>query len=162
MNKIIVCTNDEILLPIKKSGGDVCWDMKIADDTIFEPGKLVTVGTGVKTYMPLGWQCKVYARSSLPVKNGLMLANSVAIFDANFRGEYIMQFYNFTDEVIKFERGTRLTQMEFMPYYVGDGDYGTSEIPSFEIAVDKKTYDNFAEIYPSERGEGRFGSTGKN
>jgi len=54
--------------------------------------------------MPLGWQCRVYARSSLPVKNGLMLANSVAIFDANFRGEYIMQFYNFTSETIRFER----------------------------------------------------------
>lgn len=160
MSKIIVCSPEEMLRPIKKEDWDVCWDMKIADDLTIEPGKMVTIGTGVKTVLPAGWQCRVYARSSLPVKNGLMLANSVAIFDVGYRGEYIMQFYNFTDKTLFYEKGTRLTQMEFAPFYVWSWIYWNWETPELEFIVDKNTYDNFAEIYPSIRWGGGLWSSG--
>jgi dUTPase len=92
-----------------------------------------------------------FARSSLPTKHNLMLANSVAIFDADYRGEYIMQFFNYTDIEVKHEKYTRLAQMEFSPFYTESGKYGTNYIPEIEFVVDKNLYNNFAEMFPSER-----------
>lgn len=45
MEKIIVCSYDEKLLPEKKTSGAVCWDMKLAQDIQVKPGELITVGT---------------------------------------------------------------------------------------------------------------------
>jgi dUTPase len=58
----------------------------------------------------------MYARSSLPTKTGLMVANGVAVFDSDFRGEYLMQLYNYTSEVVEISAFTRLMQLEFFPY----------------------------------------------
>ena len=58
----------------------------------------------------------MYARSSLPTKMHLMVANNVAVFDSDFRGEYLMQFYNYTDNVVEIPAFTRLMQIEFFPY----------------------------------------------
>ncbi len=88
-----------------------------------------------------------------------MLANNTAIFDADYRWEYIMQFFNFTKESVKLEKYTRTNQMEFAPYYIGSWQYGTDEIPELEIIIDQNTYDNFADIYPSQRWEWGIGST---
>lgn len=159
MNKITICSYDELFLPVKKSSWDVCWDLKIAEDLSIESNKLKTIWTWIKISLPIWWQAKVHARSSLPVKNWLMQANSVAIFDANYRWEYIIQYYNFTDNKIEFEKWTRLSQMEFQPYYVWSWQYGTSDIPDLEFIVDKNIYDNFSEIYSSDRWEWKFWST---
>jgi len=90
---------------------------------------------------------------------GLMLANAIAIYDADYRGEYIMQFYNFTKETKNIPSHTRMTQIEFMPYHTGSS-YDTGTIPQMEYIVDQQTYNNFNTLYPSDRGEGRFNSTG--
>ncbi|MDR0651521.1 MAG: hypothetical protein LBG59_09300 [Candidatus Peribacteria bacterium] len=62
----------------------------------------------------------MYARSSLPTKMGVMLANNVAIFDSDFRGEYLMQLYNYTSQVQEIPAFTRLVQIEFFPYFRGE------------------------------------------
>lgn len=160
MENIIVCTYDEKLLPQVKTSGSVCWDLRIEDDLQVQPWEIKTISTGIKTYIPV-WRCaKVYARSWLPVKSWLMLANSVAIFDADYRWEYIMQFYNFGQEVKKYDKYTRLTQIEFMPYYIiTQGKRGNEFIPGIEFIVDQNTYDKFDEIYSSQRWAGGLHST---
>lgn len=110
--------------------------------------------------MPLGRGSKVYARSSLPTKAHLMLANATAIFDADFRGEYILQLYNYTSSPVSHPAYTRLAQIEFFPYYRDSEKFGTEEIPKLEMLVDPDLYDNFAERFQSERGAGGIGSTG--
>jgi dUTPase len=65
----------------------------------------------------------MYARSSLPTKAHLMLANSVAVFDADFRGEYLMQLYNYTAETVEIPAYTRLAQLEFFPYLRAEHQY---------------------------------------
>jgi len=159
MKKIIVCVSNKKLLPEKKTLGAVCWDMRLAEDIVVEPWKLFVVGTGVKTFIPHGRHCKVYARSGMPVKMWLMLANSVAIFDADYRGEYMMQLYNFTDKIVKLEKYTRVSQMEFLPYYYDSWKFGVVKIPEIEFVVDPKLYGNFEEKFPSVRWDGRFNST---
>lgn len=160
MEKIIVCSYDEKLLPIKKTLWAVCWDLRITKSIEVAPNILQIIWTGIKTFIPHGWHAKVYARSWLPSKMGLVMANSVAVFDADYRGEYMIQLLNFQSEPQTLEKYTRITQMEFQPYYYDSGKYGTSEVPEIEFVVDKDLYDHFEEKYPSVRGTGRFNSTG--
>jgi dUTPase len=48
-----------------------------------------------------------------------MVANNVAIFDSDFRGEYLMQLYNYTSKEVNIPVFTRLMQLEFFPYLRG-------------------------------------------
>ena len=160
MNKIIVCTYDEKLLPVKMTAWSVCYDMFCGEDFEIESGEVVKVPNWVKTYLPIWWQVKVYARSGLPTKTWLMLANGVAVYDADYRWKYLMQLYNFTKEKLSFKKYTRLTQMEFAPYYVDSGIYWTKEIPKIEFIVDRELYDNFENEFYSERWTWWLGSTG--
>jgi hypothetical protein len=96
----------------------------------------------------------MYARSSLPTKAQLMIANSVAVFDADFRGEYLMQVYNYTNTIVQHPAYTRLAQLELFPYLRDGGKFGTGEIPELEFVVDPVLYEHFAEHFPSERGIG--------
>lgn len=160
MNKIIVCTYDEKLLPVKMTPWAVCFDMFTEEEFEINPQEVKKVTTWVKTYLPIWWQIKVYPRSSLPTKTWLMLANSVAVFDADFRWNYIMQFYNFTNKKLNFEKYSRLTQMEIAPYYVWSGIFWTQKIPKIEFIVDKELYENFEEKFLSKRWSGWLWSTG--
>ena len=110
--------------------------------------------------MPQGRGSKMYARSSLPTKTGLMVANNVAIFDSDFRGEYLMQLYNYTSETVNIPAFTRLIQLEFFPYLRENGKFGSASFPYVEMKVDKERYEQFEHHFPSERGAGGIGSTG--
>lgn len=160
MEKIIVCTYDEKLLPEKQTPGAVCRDMRTSIDFEVQPGEVQLVSAWFKTYLPVWWVCKFYARSGLPTKAHLMQANGVAIMDHDYRWEYWMQMYNFTKDVVKHEKYTRLCQIEFTPCYVWPGQFGTDYIPDIEFIVDKEMYDNFEQRFETTRGAGGIWSTG--
>lgn len=161
MESILICTYDDHLVPHKKTEGAICRDMKINQDITIEPQQLIVVSTGFKTRIPLGRQAKVYARSGLPVNHGLMLANSVAVFDADYRGEYFIQVFNFRNQPIPLPQYSRLTQVEFLPAYLPEQlRYGTQEVPPLEIVVDKHLFETFDTQFPTDRGNGKFNSTG--
>ncbi|MDR0608340.1 MAG: hypothetical protein LBG52_08665 [Candidatus Peribacteria bacterium] len=115
---------------------------------------------GIKAFLPTGRGARMYARSSLPTKTGLMIANAVAVFDADYRGEYLGQFYNFTSDRVQIPAFTRLLQLEFFPYLQEHGVWGSPNLPTREIIVNPALYERFADEYPSERGVGGIGSTG--
>ena len=162
MNKILICSYDTTFLPEKKTPEAACRDIKCAEEITIAPGEIKLVKSGVKTYIPTGRYCRMYARSSLPLKSGLMLANSVGIIDSDYRGEYLMQLFNCTQEPITITKATRLCQIEFCPHYWGNQQFGTSDIPAIETCVDADLWERFDEEFSSERGSWGFGSTGKN
>ena len=151
MQNILICTYDENLLPEKKTPEAIAWDIKTSIVFTLEPWELKLIPSGIKTVMPVWWCCKIYARSSLPCKTGLMLWNSVALIDSDYRGEYFLQIYNFTNKPISIEKYTRLCQLEFAPHHWWDHNFWSDGIPSIEMKVDKEEYEGFAEKYPSER-----------
>lgn len=162
MEKILICSYDWAFLPEKKTPEAMCRDIKSTQDFTIQPWEIQLIKSGIKTFIPTGRCCKMYARSSLPIKNGLMLANSVGLIDSDYRGEYLMQLFNCTREPISIEKWTRLCQIEFAPHYRGEGQFGTSEIPLIQMQVDEELFERFAEVYDSQRGAGGFGSTGAN
>ena len=151
MNKILICVQDHAFLPEKKTPEAACRDIKCAKEITIAPGEIKLVKSGIKTYIPTGRYCRMYARSSLPLKNGLILANSVGIIDSDYRGEYLMQLFNCTKEVITIEQGTRLCQIEFCPHYRGNQQFGTKEIPDIETRIDAELWERFDEEFSSER-----------
>lgn len=161
MKNILICSYDEALLPEKKSTEAMCRDIKCAEEFSIAPGEIKLIKSWIKTYIPTGRCCKIYARSSLPLKTWLMLANSVGLVDSDYRGEYLMQLYNCTWETITIPAQTRLCQIEFAPHYRGNAQFGTREIPEIEMKVDSQLFTHFNEQFSSERGKGWFGSTGR-
>lgn len=160
MHNIIICSYDQKLLPTKGTSGSVCWDMSNAQEFTIQPWEILKIWTGVKTFMPQGRGSRMYSRSSTPTKTGLMVANAVAVFDSDFRGEYLMQLYNYTSSPITIPSYTRLMQIEFFPYLRENKQFWSKEIPDIELLVDEKLYHTFAEHFPSERGVWWIGSTG--
>jgi dUTP pyrophosphatase len=61
----------------------------------------------------------VFARSSTPLKRGLMVANGVGIVDADYCGptdEIKIEVFNFTSSPVEIRPGDRLAQGVIMPY----------------------------------------------
>jgi dUTP pyrophosphatase len=63
--------------------------------------------------VPDGYFLGIFARSSTPLKRGLMVANGVGIIDSDYCGpddEIKIQVLNITDAPVKVARGDRLAQ----------------------------------------------------
>jgi deoxyuridine 5'-triphosphate nucleotidohydrolase len=161
-NQIILIAKYPELLPQRKTVGSACLDLCVGEDASIEPWKIKVIWAWIKTVIPQGWHSKVYIRSWAPTKQGLILANATAIFDADYRGEYLLQLWNITGEALQIEKGTRVAQIEFCPTYIPElGQYGTAEVPSLELIIDPYQYDNLDTLYPTIRWIGALHSTGK-
>ncbi len=67
--------------------------------------------------VPPGYMLMIAARSSLPLKKGLMIPNGVGVVDQDYQGpedEVCVQVYNFTDRPVEVARGERLAQGIFV------------------------------------------------
>jgi len=159
MQNIIFCTYNQDLLPYKATQWAIGWDLKLAEDITVSQGEVVLAPTWIKSALPLWWGIKVYARSSLPVKFWLMVANSVALIDSDYRWEIKVELTSLNGEK-KLEAGIRIAQLEICPYFQEWKPYQT-ETPKVEMIVDSNIYENFAEKFPSDRGVWGFGSTNK-
>lgn len=84
----------------------------------------------------------VFGRSSLGVKYGVTLANSVGVIDSDYRGEISVTLINHGEEPYTVNPGDRVAQMMFVPVFAAS-------------LVEAQTLDD------TERGEGGFGSTGR-
>jgi dUTP pyrophosphatase len=68
--------------------------------------------------VPDGHFLGIFARSSTPLKRGLMVANGVGIIDSDYCGpadEIKIQVLNITDAPVKVSRGDRLAQGIVLP-----------------------------------------------
>lgn len=93
-----------------------------------EIGRPILVMTGVKAYMKDDEVLHLYNRSSNPGKKGLVLANSVAVIDADYynntanEGEIGFLFYNFSNETVEIKKGEKIGQGVFQKFLLADGD----------------------------------------
>lgn len=122
------------------AGYDMYADVK--EDVQIKPHETVKIGTGLAMEIPDGYFGAIFARSGLATKEGLRPANCVGVCDSDYRGEYIVVIHNDSEETRTITAGERIAQLVVMPY----------------LPV---TFDEVAELTDTNRGEGRFGSTGK-
>ena len=105
-------------LPEPATAGAAGFDLAAAVDLEIPPRSIRLVGTGLVIAVPEGHFLGVFARSSTPLKRGLMVANGVGIIDADYCGpddEIKIQVLNITDAPVTVTRGDRLAQGIVLP-----------------------------------------------
>ena len=105
-------------LPQAATGRAAGFDLASAVDIDIPPRSIRLVGTGLVIAVPDGFFLGIFARSSTPLKRGLMVANGVGVVDADYCGpadEVKIQLLNFTDEPVQIKRGDRLAQGIVLP-----------------------------------------------
>jgi dUTP pyrophosphatase len=108
-----------IPLPRYETAGAAGFDLAAAADAVVEPGQVTLVPTGLVIAVPPGHVLGVFARSSTPLKRGLMVANGVGLVDSDYCGatdEIKIEVYNFTAAPVAIRRGDRLAQGVIMPF----------------------------------------------
>jgi dUTP pyrophosphatase len=94
------------------------FDLAAAHDMVVPAGCVVLVRTGLIIEVPTGHCLGIFARSSTPLKRGLMVANGVGIIDPDYCGpadEVMIQVLNFTSADVQIRRGDRLAQGIVLP-----------------------------------------------
>ena len=111
-----------IELPQRGTMESACYDFKAIKDTVIKPGDVSVFDTGVKAYMPYGEVLKIYVRSSIGIKRGLVLANGTAIIDSDYynndnnEGHIMIALRNMTDSPVEIKAGERIAQGMFQSF----------------------------------------------
>jgi dUTP pyrophosphatase len=130
-------------LPSRAHPSDAGLDLTAMAVEALRPG-LYQVDTGVSVQPPLGCYCEVVPRSSI-VKSDFLLANSLGVIDAGYRGRIlvVLRYLGPGDgaEQARALVGQRVAQL----------------LVRHQVAVDVEAADS---LDGSARGAGGFGSTG--
>ena len=107
-------------IPLPAYGTDEAagFDLAAAHDVTVPPRQIALVRTGLVIEVPTVHCLAIFARSSTPLKRGLMVANGVGIIDPDYNGpddEVMIQVLNFTDLDVRIRRGDRLAQGIVLP-----------------------------------------------
>lgn len=119
-----------VALPRYESAEAAGFDLASSQDVVVAPGAVVLVPTGLVIQAPEGHFLAILARSSTPLKRGLMVANGVGVVDRDYCGatdEIKIQVLNFTKEPVSIKAGDRIAQGLFLPvtrvtWQESDGD----------------------------------------
>jgi len=94
------------------------FDLAASTDVLIPPRSIALVPTGLVIGVPAGYFLAIFARSSTPLKRGLMVANGVGVVDPDYCGpsdEIRIQLLNITDQPVQVARGDRLAQGVILP-----------------------------------------------
>ena len=108
----------DIPIPRYETAGSVGFDLAASQDVVVAPGALALVPTGLVIEVPRGHFLGIFARSSTPLRRGLMVANGVGVIDEDYCGpadEVKVQVLNFTQAPVTIARGDRIAQGLFLP-----------------------------------------------
>jgi dUTP pyrophosphatase len=120
------------------AGADIC--AAVRDELTLLPGARALVPTGFSIALPIGYEAQVRPRSGLAIRGGVTCLNSPGTIDADYRGQVHVILANLGAEPFVIRRGDRIAQIVVAP-------------------VARASFDLVAELPPSERGSGGFGST---
>ena len=107
-----------IPLPAYATSGSAGFDLAAAHDLIVAPRRIALVRTGLVIEVPAGYFLAIVARSSTPLKRGLIVSNGVGVIDPDYSGptdEIMVQVLNITDTEVPISRGDRLAQGILLP-----------------------------------------------
>ena len=115
----IVRLDPSVALPRYESTGAAGFDLASSADVTIEPGRIALIPTGLIIEVPTGHFLGIFARSSTPLKRGLVVANGVGVVDSDYCGpadEIKVQVLNVTSQAVTVRRGDRLAQGVLIPY----------------------------------------------
>jgi dUTP pyrophosphatase len=107
-----------VALPKYGTAGSAAFDVAASEDITIPPGEVRLVPTGLVVEVPSGMFLGVFARSSTPLRKGLMIANGVGVVDSDFCGptdEMKVPVFNFTGAPVEIAAGDRIAQGIILP-----------------------------------------------
>lgn len=119
MDVRITRLSDAASLPAYQTDGAAGFDLAASRAMTVQPGEVTLVPTGLIIEVPAGHFLGIFARSSTPLKRGLMVANGVGIVDSDYCGptdEVKIEVFNFTAAPVAIQPGDRLAQGVVLPY----------------------------------------------
>lgn len=131
----------DALLPEYASAEAAGFDLASVAHVTVDPGQVALVPTGLVVKVPFRMFLGIFARSSTPVKRGLMVANGVGVIDPDYCGatdEVKIAVMNFTSQPVTVKPGDRIAQGILL------------EAPRVQ----------WAEGEPADQSRGGFGATG--
>ena len=105
-------------LPEYQTAGAAGFDLAASEDVRVEPGAVALVPTGLVIRVPEGYFLGIFARSSTPLKRGLIVSNGVGVIDSDYCGasdEIKIQVLNVTRDGVTVKAGDRIAQGLFIP-----------------------------------------------
>jgi dUTP diphosphatase len=105
-------------LPAYATPGSAAFDLAASETLVIAPGEVRLVPTGLVIEVPVGMFLGVFARSSTPLKKGLMVANGVGVVDSDYCGptdEIKVPTINITSSPVEIKRGDRIAQGILLP-----------------------------------------------
>lgn len=145
MNLKIKKVRTDAKLPTRGTQGSAGMDLYacIENEVTVNPGEIKIIPTGVAVALPdKEYAVFLYARSGLGIKHGICLANGVGVIDSDYRGEICAGICNVSQNPYTIQPQERIAQMVVAPV----------------IVTELEEVENLDE---TERGQGKFGSTGK-
>jgi dUTP pyrophosphatase len=100
-------------LPAYQTTEAAGFDLAAVANVTIEPGEVGLVPTGLVIQVPFRMFLGIFARSSTPLKRGLMIANGVGVIDPDYCGpedEVKIAVMNFTGEPVTVRAGDRIAQ----------------------------------------------------
>jgi dUTP pyrophosphatase len=94
------------------------FDLAAAHDVTVAPRSIALIRTGLVIGVPPGHFLAIFARSSMPLKRGLIVANGVGVVDPDYSGprdEVMIQVLNVTEREVIVARGDRIAQGIILP-----------------------------------------------
>lgn len=129
-------------LPKYHTTGAVAFDLYARVNLTVKPQTMELIPANLIVQVPTEYMLMIAARSSTPIKKGLILRNGIGIVDQDYYGpddELRLHMYNFTENDVKVARGERLGQ-------------------AILIKIAKVKFEEVDQI--GDKSRGGFGSTG--
>lgn len=137
----VACLTPRALIPRKGYATDAGFDLAIPENYALPPGTTCRIDLEIVLQIPHGWYGQIFGRSSV-FQRGLSIHPGV--IDADYRGSVQLLVENRRRQTLHAQRGERLAQLLILP------------VP--RVALHRISP---AEIEPTSRGAGGFGSTGR-
>jgi len=132
-------------LPHYATSGSAGLDLRACIDApiTLQPGETQLIPTGMAIHLAdSGYAAMILPRSGLGHKHGIVLGNLVGLIDSDYQGQLMVSAWNRSQQAFELAPLERLAQLVIVP--VMQAELNVVE----EFAV-------------SQRGEGGFGSTGR-
>lgn len=135
--------SENATLPTRGSVLSAGYDIYASEEAVIPAQGQGLVGTDISVAVPIGTYGRVAPRSGLAVKNGI--STGAGVIDADYRGEVKVVLFNHAQKDFTIQKGDRIAQLVLEKIVMADIKQITAE-----------------ELDITARGEGGFGSTGKN
>lgn len=112
----------EPIIPVRATESSAGYDLSSIEEIIISPKQIKLIPTGLKVMMQKDEALFIFPRSSLAIKRGLMMSNSVGVIDADYygnsdnEGHIMIPLMNISEQAVTIKKGERIAQGIFMHY----------------------------------------------